>query len=217
MSTLEQALAEPGNDVATPETSGALPVYSFKLRTTDQYADFCWFDDLFSPDQIRSILAVAQHFPAEQGTVDTSRAANTAIRRSDVRWVTPTAESLWIFERIHDLVWHCNEARYGFDLWGMQEGLQVAEYGPGGFFSWHKDHGAGSHSIRKLSITIQLSDPDDYEGGDMELLAGPEIVTAPRRLGTAVVFPSFVMHRVMPVVSGVRRSIVSWISGPPYR
>lgn len=202
---------------AEQQPAGAAPVFTFNLRTTDQYADYCWFDDVFRREEVPALLAVARSFPLEAASVGNEREVDGGIRSSEVRWVSPTADSLWIFQRIADLVRGANQARYGFDLWGMHEGLQVAEYGAGGFFSWHKDHGKETHSIRKLSVTIQLSDPEEYEGGDLELLAGPEIVTAPRRLGTAVVFPSFVMHRVTPVASGRRRSIVAWISGPPYR
>lgn len=214
-------LADTPPDVQAPppaeESSSSGAVFTFKLRTTDQYADYCWFEQAFAPDEVRAILELARRFPTQTASVGTERAVQTGIRTSEVRWVPPTQDSAWVFQRLTDLIAPCNEARYGFDLTGMHEGLQVAEYRQGGFFSWHKDHGQGAHSIRKLSVSVLLSDPSEYEGGDMEFLAGPEIVCAPKALGTAIVFPSFVMHRVTPVTSGVRRSVVAWVSGPPYR
>ena len=192
-------------------------LFTFRLETRDQYDDFCWFDQVFSREDVARILALAAEKEPEQASVGNDRTLDGAIRSSTVRWIYPNEKNFWLFDRIAGLIKGCNEARYGFDLWAMSEGLQIADYGPGNFFSWHKDHGNGSHSIRKLSITIQLSDPGDYEGGDMEFMAGPQVQVAPKSLGTAIIFPSFVMHRVTAVTRGKRRSLVSWVSGPPYR
>lgn len=193
------------------------PQYSFTLPTTDDYEDFCWFEHAFSAQDVERILAIGAGSPMIEGSVGPDPGVNRTIRKSEIRWIGPTPESIWLFERLTELVQGCNRARYEFELAGIYENLQITEYGPGGFYNWHKDHGKRAHSIRKLSVTIQLSDPSEYEGGDLEILAGPETRTAPRGLGTAVIFPSFVMHRVTPVIRGVRRSIVAWISGPPYR
>ena len=86
-----------------------------------------------------------------------------------------------------------------------------------GFFEWHMDFGAGNISNRKLSITVQLSDPEEYEGGELQFMINQNIITAPKEKGTAIIFPSFALHRVTPVTSGVRKSIVGWIGGPPYK
>ncbi|MGB0178111.1 MAG: 2OG-Fe(II) oxygenase, partial [Owenweeksia sp.] len=82
---------------------------------------------------------------------------------------------------------------------------------------WHMDFGAGEISHRKLSMTVQLSDPADYEGGDLEFMINQKVVTAPRTRGTVIVFPSFILHRVTPVTKGVRHSVVGWVSGTPFR
>ena len=66
-------------------------------------------------------------------------------------------------------------------------------------------------------MTIQLSDADAYEGGDLQFMINNKIVNAPREKGTIIIFPSFVMHRVTPITKGTRQSIVGWVSGPPYR
>ena len=90
-------------------------------------------------------------------------------------------------------------------------------YGSEDHFDWHLDFGPGAISERKLSITVQLSDEDAYEGGDLEFMVNKEYVKAPREQGTVIVFPSFIMHRVTPVTKGTRESIVGWIAGPPFR
>jgi len=79
------------------------------------------------------------------------------------------------------------------------------------------DIGKGKYSKRKISITVQLSDPDEYEGGDFEFLIGKEIIKLPRKKGCAIVFPSYFLHRVTPVTKGTRKSLVLWGSGQPFR
>jgi len=198
-------------------TDSSNTCFTFNFPTRDAYDDFCWFDRFLSADDIARVLEIAAHVEPERAAVGENRDLKETIRTSVVRWIYPDTNNAWLFDRIGGLVKGCNDVRYGFDLWAMTEGLQIAEYGPGNFFEWHKDHAKGRQSTRKLSITIQLSDPSEYDGGDMEFLAGPEILTAPKAIGTAMVFPAFVMHRVTPVTRGTRRSLVSWISGPPYR
>lgn len=84
--------------------------------------------------------------------------------------------------------------------------------------AWHLDLGGDNLSTRKLSFSVQLSHPDEYDGGELELNLAHSTVVAPRTQGTLVVFPSFLVHRVAPVTRGVRRSLVSWASGThPYR
>ena len=105
---------------------------------------------------------------------------------------------------------------YGFDIRGFGDALQVARYTEGDYYDWHMDIGKGNSSTRKISISIQLSDPADYEGGDLEFF-GMADFQPPRGLGTAIAFPTFLAHRVKPVTRGVRLSLVTWIAGPPFR
>jgi PKHD-type hydroxylase len=93
----------------------------------------------------------------------------------------------------------------------------LAKYVEGDFFDWHLDFGPGESSKRKLSMTIQLSDPSEYEGGDLQFMINQNIVSASREKGIIVIFPSFILHRVTPITKGTRQSIVGWVSGPPYR
>ena len=193
------------------------PCFTFKFATREEYDDFCWFERFLSSDDVARIIDIAAQTKGERAAVGGEHAVKESIRTSTVHWIHPNADNVWLFDRIGGLVKGCNDVRYGFDLWAMTEGLQIAEYGLGDFFEWHKDHAKGDQSTRKLSITIQLSDPSEYDGGDMEFLTGADIRKAPKTLGTAIVFPAFVMHRITAVTRGTRRSLVSWISGPPYR
>ena len=139
------------------------------------------------------------------------------IRSGNATFLDPEAHNChWIWERLRTLVLETNMTRYRFDLENI-ESLQIAKYPSevGGHYTWHVDIGADRFARRKLGITVQLSDTDDYDGGDLEF-AVPNIV-ADRRIGSVTVFPSWVVHRVTPVTRGVRFSIASWFSGPRFR
>lgn len=149
-----------------------------------------------------------------------------ATRRSKVAWIEPTGESGWLFDKVAVLAQKANRA-YGFDLTGFGEDLQYTVYDePGAFYTWHQDGLTGEVATRKLAIVVQLTDPDEYVGADLELfdsvadLSPIELESAHQRCrarGTAVAFPAFEYHRVTPLVSGLRRSLVVWASGPPFR
>ena len=85
-----------------------------------------------------------------------------------------------------------------------------------GFYDWHTDF-AGYRPLRKLSVSIQLSRSDDYEGGDLELQHLPRPTKLDRSRGSFIVFPSFTLHRVAPVTRGTRWSLVAWILGKRWR
>ena len=85
----------------------------------------------------------------------------------------------------------------------------------GGHLDWHMDIGRGAVNRRKLATTVQLSHPDEYEGGNVQLLNdGGKKYIAPRQRGTIVLFDSRTPHRVLKVTKGTRRSIVGWVVGP---
>lgn len=112
---------------------------------------------------------------------------------------------------------------WNFSLYGW-ECVQFGEYNVGGFFDWHMDTQLGNlevNDVRKLSITVNLSNPESYCGGDFEIantqgqpLKMPQ--AALRQQGTVVVFPSFLNHRVTQVTTGTRYSLVQWIHGPDF-
>ena len=92
--------------------------------------------------------------------------------------------------------------------------FQFTRYEAGEYYGPHFDIGPGKLTERKLSLTVQLSAPEEYTGG--ELIIYPEFV-APKDQGTMTVFPSFMCHNVNPVKTGVRYSLVSWLAGPPFK
>lgn len=139
------------------------------------------------------------------------------IRQSSLVWIPESDEFSWVDSRMARLVADANRDLFGYALDGFDEQLQIAAYGPGHYYDWHIDRGRGSAAgRRKLSISVQLTSPDEYEGGELELNADGHPFQAPRAQGTAAVFASTTLHRVAPVTSGLRHSLVAWTHGPAF-
>jgi len=136
-------------------------------------------------------------------------------RRSQVYWMTDRDKWRWVYERVHRKIVTFNQSTWGFDL-RMEETMQFVRYDHNqkGHYDWHTDLMGSKRMDRKLSLSVQLSNPSDYEGGG--LLLWPE-VRVPRNQGCCVVFPSYILHKVTPVESGTRYSLVGWVQGPPFR
>ncbi len=104
------------------------------------------------------------------------------------------------------------------DIAGVETNIQLARYDSSnlGFYDWHTDF-AGVRPLRKISISIQLSRPEDYDGGDLELMYGIQPQKLDKSRGAFIAFPSFMLHRVTPVTRGTRWSLVAWILGNRWR
>ena len=152
-------------------------------------------------------------------------------RDSDIVWMSDR----WIYNEIQPYVRLANE-RAGWNFqWDWSEAMQFTKYTKGQYYDWHCDgwdrpymrEGDPSHGkIRKLSVTLTLSDPKDYKGGELEFDfrnqdpdKKPNIKKCKEILpkGSLVVFPGFVWHRVCPVKKGSRYSLVIWNLGWPYK
>lgn len=105
---------------------------------------------------------------------------------------------------------------YSFEITGFREPFLLVQYCPGDGFAWHYDTAQAMTSTRKLSLSIQLSGPEEYEGGGLEFMPTGEIPFS-RARGSVIVFPSFLCHRVAPVTKGVRSAIIGWAHGPSFR
>lgn len=143
-----------------------------------------------------------------------------SVRRSRIAWLPETAQWAWAETRMVELLALANRETFGFDILGFEERLQVARYEARerGAFEWHGDRALrGLAARRKLSITVQLGEAAEYKGGNLEFFADGRKWRAPRRRGTAIIFASFLSHRVTPVTSGVRHSLVGWALGPDFR
>ena len=191
--------------------------YSFGLPLKTHFVEFVYYNGLFLPHEIDKILNFWDQEKVIKATLNEGDTYDDELRKSSVMFIKDTDENDWIYRKLAEIAMKTNNERYWFDLLGFHQELQLTRYTVGDFFEWHLDFGAGGISARKLSMTIQLSDPKDYEGGDLQFMINDKIVTAPREKGTIIIFPAFCMHRVTPITKGVRHSIVGWVTGPPFR
>lgn len=164
---------------------------------------------------------------------------NTEIRNSNNAWI-PTAH--WIGGFLWHYVERANRENFLYDITCIdEEALQYTKYNEGMFYGWHNDAGISNHYkptsianigntrgidfinqnaelVRKISFSLQLSNPDDYEGGNLELVdeSGKSYI-APRQQGNLILFDSRTRHRVTEITKGVRKSIVGWVIGSRWK
>ena len=119
-------------------------------------------------------------------------------------------KSEWLYKDLTDRVSRYNQFGFDFDITSIYGPLQIIEYTEGCFYDWHVDIGAGEAAQRKLSVQIQLSSPDDYEGGESLFKSGPKEHETPKDIGTLSVFPSYVLHKEQMVTSGKRYALSAW-------
>lgn len=171
------------------------------------------------------IIECAKKIPDQQAVVGIDSgelALNKNIRRSNIRWVLHENEDFKeIFSFIERKFHEANANAFGADITFLPS-LQFTEYDSKvvGHYDWHEDVFWESNYIldRKLSMVIQLTDPNNYQGGELELqVHQPPMQQDLKRRGTIIVFPSFVKHRVTPVTAGLRNSLVAWMEGPSWR
>lgn len=136
----------------------------------------------------------------------------SSYRRATLYPVAPGSWS-WLDDRLYEETDLANEL-FDFDISkGIRE-IQIVRYATGDHYKWHIDLGKDQTSTRKLAITIQLTPASEYKGGQLELAHRPKI---PQDVGSVIIFPSYMMHRVTPVTEGVRWSLVAWVHGKPFR
>ncbi len=150
----------------------------------------------------------------------------------DIAYVPCVNHSEWIYNKLEPLVVEANAALFQFDISYVTDPLHYVIYPEpnkqgetgetreiGGFLDWHMDIGVGGVCRRKLSTSVQLNDPKDYEGGEVEMWVGGEnrFIKLPREKGDVVIFPTFYMHRVTPLTKGERRCLIFWTGGEPFR
>jgi PKHD-type hydroxylase len=183
------------------------------------YTNYYWFENGFSPSELISIEQMTSDLEFQKAGIGELNETNRvdSVRKSSVKWCPQNENWEWVYSKLHDMIVEANEQMWGFDLTSMREQIQYTEYYEGGgHYTWHMDCGIGIQNQRKVSVTVQLSGEDEYEGGDLEFNVGKNMV-APRGKGNVVIFPSFYLHRVTPVTKGTRKSFVLWVGGEPYK
>ena len=192
------------------------PTWFFESDHVERY---CYHENAFSSEECDFIIDnIKNKYNLSEGSLGKENKDNKQVRDSKIIFILPETELRWIYEKLTGLVIALNRDFFKFDLHGFTEGLQFTEYvAPTGHYTTHNDRSFGSYTIRKLSIILQLTDETTYEGGDFELMDDNTPVKLSRKKGTLLAFPSYTPHRVTAVTSGIRNSLVGWVSGPNFK
>jgi PKHD-type hydroxylase len=165
-------------------------------------------------DKCNAIKELCETYPAVDGAIFANNTEDTSVRRSKVRWIYDSS----ISDLLHGYATHANRNAFGVDIDRPYE-VQYTEYYSEnkGFYDWHHDVDWENQRPfdRKLTVIVQLDDPSEYEGGEFNFktTSNPDF----RPQGSVLVFPSYLEHRVTPVTSGSRHSLVTWIEGPRWK
>jgi PKHD-type hydroxylase len=183
---------------------------------------FTTWRDAFTLDEIKKIINYADGLRLANASVGSkAEAAPPEIRISKTSWISQQPEITWLYDRLAWVARQLNGKFYKFNLFGFHEDFQftVYEAEDEAHYTWHMDAGPNESGAppRKLSMVIQLSDPTDYEGGELQIYSGAEPTAVDKELGIIAVFPSYMLHRVTPVTKGIRRTLVVWITGPAFK
>jgi PKHD-type hydroxylase len=198
--------------------------YTFPLENPVNQTNYYWFQEGFTPEELLKIETQVAELPfqvavTEQGGQE--KGENLDSRSSSIKWIPFSDDTKWIYDKIGTMAYEANKEMYNFDLNFMPEQIQYTEYygTDKGHYDWHMDIGSqGFMPSRKLSVTVQLSGPDEYDGGDLQFWTGGQYpISGPKGKGNVVIFPSFLLHRVTPVVTGTRKSFVLWLGGGHYK
>jgi PKHD-type hydroxylase len=179
----------------------------------DQISLYAFWNNAFTKEECETIINIAK----DKGLIKGTTKALNDVRESKISWLYPVDGMDWVFRRVTDITLNLNERFFKFDLFGLNEGFQFTNYeAPSGKYGKHVDR-AINIPVRKLSISIQLTNPNEYEGGELYLYDGDKGTVMDKTQGTLIMFPSYVLHEVMPVTKGERNSLVSWVTGKSFK
>ena len=177
---------------------------------------------MFSPEQCKQIIDAGHQNAPEQAKVGGGKDGNydTKKRVTTISWI-PFKQMPDMYKVIENQLSIINLNHFMFDTVGLTEPAQFTEYPKKGFYDWHMDLNAfgagGQQPIRKISMTCLLSDPSEFTGGDLMFSEMGNNKPLQLKQGQAIFFASFLRHKVAPVKKGIRRSLVMWFGGTPFK
>ena len=186
----------------------------------DHVETWAWAKDVFSPEECQKIIKIGNNLKPQLGKIigkNGQEICKKNVRKSLTSWISPNPDTEWIYIKLQQIVEEMNKKFFKLHLTGINESLQFTKYqAPDGHYHTHIDKMYNGY-IRKLSLTIQLTDPSKYEGGELELFQQDKPLVVRKEQGTAIFFPSYVLHGVKPVTKGERCSLVGWFTGDPFK
>jgi PKHD-type hydroxylase len=183
-----------------------------------------YWEGFLNNEEINKILSYPEWLKTSDAYIGNSSEKtiiNKNARTTDINWLGLNQETIWIWEKLTNVVADVNSQFFKYDLTGCYEPIQLGIYKElnQGHYDWHIDACPTDKNVpRKLSMSLLLSDPSEFEGVELQIKScNDEIQTLEMIKGRAWFFPSYMLHRVTPVTKGVRRSLVLWIGGPEFK
>lgn len=171
----------------------------------------------FTEKECGDVLKFADKNYSFPGSVGSESNVNNKIRSVNIYDISLNRDTEWLYSKIASVVSFVNTVYFKYDIAGIVHNLQLMEYSCqsdlNGHYDWHVDMGNGSLSLRKISLTIQLSDERDYDGCDLLINNNGSEIRASKERGSIHLFPSYMLHKVTPIERGKRYSLVIWVHG----
>ena len=206
-------------------------IYLFPKERMGVTYPYVFWDGLFTDEELDKVKDYCRGLELATGTTvgkDGEQDDKNQARKSDIAWANPGDDNMWIFDRLSWVTEKINDRFYEFNLNGfpvfqytVYDGKKKQKY------DYHMDTILGTDKpvdmpeTRKLSMSLILSDPKDYEGGEFYIQSGaPEkekLLKMEQLKGRVLAFPSFMIHGVAPVTKGKRESVVVWVEGPKFK
>ena len=176
---------------------------------------------IFTPKQCQMVIDKGMSLKKEIAEVGMGQKSGEGVdpekRITTISWI-PFKEMPEMYRDIEATMLKANNNHFGFEGMRLTEIAQFTHYLTDGFYDWHMDndvHGKHQPPVRKISMTLLLSDPSTFEGGELEIMSKGK--TAKLKQGQAIFFASWLQHRVKPVTKGERKSLVMWFGGPSFK
>ena len=179
----------------------------------DKVHFYSYWQGAFTKEECKKIIQIAK----KKGMIKGTTRSKSDVRESKISWLYSSDEMEWAFRRVTDMVLDLNKRFFNFDVFGLNEGFQFTNYkAPSNKYGKHVDR-ASDFIVRKLSISIQLTDPKEYQGGELYLYEDDKGMLMDKKQGTLIMFPSYILHEVKPVTKGERNSLVTWVTGNQFK
>ena len=199
-----------------------LPIIESPIKA--DFNNFYYFPQVFSNEEISNLdQLVTQNYKFQKGQVgniELDTLDSTVYNNRDIAYLPPDNNTKGLYEKLEKLVIQANEELFNFSITQVTDLIHYVIYPEnGGHLDWHMDIGKFQVNRRKLALTVQLSDPSEYDGGEFEIWFGgkEKFITVPRQKGDVIIFPTFLMHRIKPITRGQRKALVFWTGGEPFK
>lgn len=199
-----------------------LPTLEIPIKT--DFTNFYYYPQVFSSNDISHLEQIIHKnysfHKGQVGTVELGNLDSNLYNNRDIAYLPFDETTKWLYEKLEKLVIQANEVLFNFSITHVTDLIHYVIYPEnGGHLDWHMDIGKFGVNKRKLALTVQLSDPSEYDGGEFEIWFNNKnnFIELPRKKGDVIVFPTFLMHRVKPITRGQRKALVFWVGGEPFK